>query len=293
MGVRKLMRDTSKVAEEWRENDRRKNAPLVHDENISKIVDIPYDEYDLLDIYCPKGKEKVVLPVIVIIHGGGYFYGDKELYSFYGEALAKRDFRVILFNYQLTPHKKFPFQLNQINNVMKFIVDNKDKYYLDANNVFAIGDSAGGQLALHYTCAYNSPVLANKLGFEVPKGFILRGSAVNCGIYYLHELVGDSEFMAFNYIGDIDASKDERFIYSNYFNKDFTPLFIGDGNKDWCIKFYFELVEEAKKCHVPFVNKLYGDEITDTNHVFFLQYTHPYANQCNDDECNFFKSLIK
>ena len=80
------------------ESDAKRDAGLVPPENIERRLDIKYGPYkdNLLDVYYLKGTGKP-RPVIVSIHGGGYIYGDKELYSHYCMRLAQRGFSVVNF----------------------------------------------------------------------------------------------------------------------------------------------------------------------------------------------------
>ena len=56
--------------------DAKRDANLVVPEDVTAVYDINYagnaDAYNLLDVYYPKDTDHL-LPVIVSIHGGGYF----------------------------------------------------------------------------------------------------------------------------------------------------------------------------------------------------------------------------
>ena len=83
-----------KTRKEWAESDAKRDAGLTEPADIKVFRNIsygPFDEWNLLDVYRPVAEEGK-LPVIVNIHGGGYFYGDKELYSLYSLS--------IIFTYQ-------------------------------------------------------------------------------------------------------------------------------------------------------------------------------------------------
>lgn len=56
----------------------------------------------MLDVYRPKSVEGA-LPVIVDIHGGGWYYGDKELNKYYCMSLVKYGFAVVNVSYRLAP----------------------------------------------------------------------------------------------------------------------------------------------------------------------------------------------
>ncbi len=103
-----------------------------------------------------RGRLKKKLPVIIDIHGGGWMYGDKELYSHYNMALAGRGFAVVGMNYRLAPEDAFPAAFIDVNRAATWVAANAQKYSLDTDNVFILGDSAGGHLASWYCTLMSS-----------------------------------------------------------------------------------------------------------------------------------------
>lgn len=121
--------------------------------------------------------------MIVNIHGGGWVYGDKEIYQFYGMSLAQRGFAVVNFSYRLAPEAKFPAQLEDINKVITWMYQNGDKYGLDMEHVFMVGDSAGGHLCGIYSAICTNERYAMQYNFVIPNGFIPKALGLNCGVY--------------------------------------------------------------------------------------------------------------
>ena len=75
---------------EWKINDAKRDAGLTTPDDIQRFDDIQYGPDPVenkLDVYRPKNTQGKI-PVIVSVHGGGWVYGDKELYQFYGMTLA-------------------------------------------------------------------------------------------------------------------------------------------------------------------------------------------------------------
>lgn len=60
----------------------------------------PDPKWHLLDLYLPQNASGKV-PLIINIHGGGWCYGTKETYQFYGLNLAQHGFAFLNPNYQL------------------------------------------------------------------------------------------------------------------------------------------------------------------------------------------------
>ncbi|MGN0522497.1 MAG: alpha/beta hydrolase [Eubacterium sp.] len=128
--------------------DERRIASQTPPEDIACITDIPYindlNKYHLLDIYYPENMTDK-LPMIIDIHGGGWWYGTKEINKYYCMQLAKKGFVVANINYRLADKVTLIEQLEDIFACFKWIGENGEKYNADMNNVFLTGDSAGGQ----------------------------------------------------------------------------------------------------------------------------------------------------
>lgn len=140
----------------------------------------------VLDVYRPKDTEGN-LPVIVSVHGGGWVYGDKELYQYYCMSIAQRGFAVVNFTYRLAPEYQFPAPMEDTNSVFAWILDNKDKYGMDVANLFAVGDSAGGQILSLYADICTNAEYAKEYDFQVPEGLKIKAVALNCGQYNMED----------------------------------------------------------------------------------------------------------
>jgi acetyl esterase/lipase len=96
-------------------------------------------------------------PVVVYVHGGAWFAGDKareridpetgtQLIAGWITALTNKGFTVAAINYALAPRYKFPLPIEQAKCAVRFLRANASKYNLDPNHFGAMGGSAGGQL---------------------------------------------------------------------------------------------------------------------------------------------------
>lgn len=149
--------------------DRKRDAGLSTPEDVKRYDDILYGrnrKWQVLDVYRPKGAEGK-LPVIVSVHGGGWVYGNKEVYQFYCMSLAQRGFAVVNFTYRLAPEYRYPAQLEDTDAVIHWIFDHKEDYGFDVNNIFAVGDSAGGHLLSVYTAMLNDRSYADYYGLDI------------------------------------------------------------------------------------------------------------------------------
>ena len=98
------------VRKSFKEGDDIRDAGLTTPDYVKRYNNIQYGKdsyYQTLDVYRPKGNNNI-LPVIVSIHGGGWVYGDKELYQYYCMSLTQHGFAVVNFSYRLAPEAKYP-----------------------------------------------------------------------------------------------------------------------------------------------------------------------------------------
>ncbi len=281
----------------WAMSDAKRDAGLIEPEDVEKSWDIfygPYGEENLLDVYRPAKEAGKVLPVIVNVHGGGYFYGDKELYRFYAMRLAQFGFAVVNFNYRLAPLNKFPAPLEDTLAVFKWISANARKYKLDKTNVFMVGDSAGAQLVSQFAAIWTNKAYAKLFGFTLPRGVNLRGISLACGLYELRsKITGPQNEMMLDYFGDVSMAQDPRTEVHAYITGDYPPTYIfsaaNDSLKEECRPFAAFL----RKKGISVQSRIYGKkEDTEVGHVFHVNIRLPIAERCNRDQTNFFKRLV-
>lgn len=106
------------------------------------------DEYLTADTYRPADSNGD-LPVLVLIHGGAFQTGSKEMYCEWGQALACAGYFVMAINYRLaTPScPTYPGALEDVGKALNWLVANAHDECLDVTRIGLIGDSAGAHLA--------------------------------------------------------------------------------------------------------------------------------------------------
>ena len=289
-----------KIRTEWAISDAKRDEGLTTPENIVRYDNISYGshgEYNLLDVYYTKDTVSPK-PVIVNIHGGGWVYGSKEIYQFYCMSLAQRGFTVVNFNYRLAPENRYPAALEDINSVFSFLEKEGAKYMADTNNVFVVGDSAGGQLASHYLTIMTNPSYAKLFSFKTPD-VTVRGCGLNCGLYDARMCAerGLSEYIG-EYLGKNVTKEDEALLNSldvlKYMTKDFPPAYVMSAINDFLLPEAEPMYKHLQKLGVECELGIYGTkEQEEVAHVFHVDCKLKEAAECNDAECNFFKKYIK
>lgn len=112
-----------------------------------------------LDVYQPKAVNAIQSPVIIFYWGGRWQEGDKTMYQFVGRELAKRGIVTVIPNYRLWPKVGYKGFLQDSVHAVKWVKQNIEKYGGDANQVFAMGHSAGAYNAV--MLGLNNPFLKN------------------------------------------------------------------------------------------------------------------------------------
>lgn len=117
-------------------------GPAVH-ENVA----YGSDPAQKMDIYVPVGF-KGPRPGVELIHGGGWTAGDKGFYAPSGQQLAALGFVAFSINYRLAQVAHYPAQADDAQRALRWMRTHAKDYNLDPARVGALGDSAGGHLAL-------------------------------------------------------------------------------------------------------------------------------------------------
>lgn len=128
--------------------------------------DVYTDNAHQMDIYTPNGDTETNRPVILYMHGGSFYAGDKGSSDCvdFCESMAKRGYVTASLNYRLATNIIGFLTSNetQYETVLKAVSDakaavryfrkdfaNGNNYGIDPNTIFAGGYSAGGVIAIH------------------------------------------------------------------------------------------------------------------------------------------------
>ncbi len=276
-------------------NDRKRDAGLTAPDTIKRFDDIQYGsdpKWQVLDIYRPLSADGI-LPVIVNVHGGGFVYGDKELYQYYCMALAEHGFAVVNFTYRLAPEFKFPSALEDTSSVFGWVLENAGAYGFDVNNIFAVGDSAGANLLGLYCCIYSNPDYARNFSFPAP--VCPRAVILNCGLYrqtYSKKKDLNTLLMA-NLMPNRGTEEEYHLLcVGEHTTPDFPSAFIMTGEGDFLADQALPFYENLKALGVDTEYHFYGDKDHVLGHVFQCDIRLPEAIECTRDECEFLRERI-
>jgi len=120
-----------------------------------------------MDIYLPNDSNRVSRPLLVLIHGGAFFNGDKADLGFpeWAHDFASMGYVVASVNYRLGFKKNLAsvkqagfYAVQDVDAAIRYIVHNKHLYNVDSNRVFVAGTSAGGITALNVAFMRDSDI---------------------------------------------------------------------------------------------------------------------------------------
>lgn len=155
----------------------------------------PADQHLKLDLARPSTGDGP-FPAIVCIHGGGFRAGDRKGWDARVKAFAERGYVAITVEYRLSPKFQFPAAVHDVKAAVRWLRANAEKYKVDPNRIGAVGDSAGGHLAMFLG------VTAGVQQFEGDACHLDPSSAVQCIV----DFYGPSDFTK-SYAKSVDAAE--------------------------------------------------------------------------------------
>jgi len=112
--------------------------------------DIVYAKYgkremhlDLVKPKNPGGK----IPVVVIIHAGGWRSGEKDMDRPMAYELARKGFATVCVEYRLSMEARYPAAIQDVKTAIRWVRAFAKDYGLNPDKIAIMGTSAGGQMA--------------------------------------------------------------------------------------------------------------------------------------------------
>lgn len=128
--------------------------PGVTAESLAKVSvcrDLEYARYGekalLLDLYLPAGQQGP-RPCVLVIAGGGFKAQDKSKFSPSAAHLAANGYAAACISYRGTPNDTYLKTIADTKAAVRWVRANAAKYGIDQDKIAAMGQSAGGHLAV-------------------------------------------------------------------------------------------------------------------------------------------------
>lgn len=132
----------------------KKNVLSIAEKNQVELrLDQPYAGNDnakqKADLYLPKKRNTdKPLPVVALIHGGGWVNGDRLGYAAAAIQFARTgDYASVTVGYRLTKEAHWPSQIYDCKAAIRWIRAHAKEYNLDPDKIAVMGSSAGGHLS--------------------------------------------------------------------------------------------------------------------------------------------------
>lgn len=204
------------------------------------INDVIYGTHypnSFLDIWYPDEDQTKKRPVVINFHGGGFIFGSKKTGdplalsasdgNAYIEGVLKQGFIFVNADYALAPDYRFPVQIIQADQVVRFVLENAEQYGFDTDNITMTGGSAGADITEIYAMAVSDLEYANMLGFRPalkPGGLrcvMINESALQFDgmvnnenmVAMLQTWLGDDDFAGSRYAGLANVAKHIHGVY--------------------------------------------------------------------------------
>ncbi len=102
-------------------------------------------------VFFPEGSRPEAgdeLPVVMMLHGGGWVLGDAETYDDFARTVANGALAAVVFvEYTRSPEARYPVALEECFAVTKWIAEHGRELGVDSSRLAVAGDSAGGNLS--------------------------------------------------------------------------------------------------------------------------------------------------
>lgn len=102
-------------------------------------------------------------PVVVVVHGGGWYTGDKNglPYKNAAQLFNNQGYAVVNINYRLTPSVTYPSHIEDLACALAWTKKNASTFNGDSSRVALYGHSAGGQMSAFLGVNHKSISLSN------------------------------------------------------------------------------------------------------------------------------------
>jgi len=237
------------------------------------------------------------LPAIFNIHGGAFVCGDKKIYDNYCRRLALYGYTVVNINYGLAPKYVFPSHISDCIAAINFACENAYKFYIDTDNYYIVGDSAGGMIGATIGLIATNPAFA--MNFKANLRFKPKALGLSCGQFdFDGEISTHKKFKPLDtYFGKKEKDYPPRNTYDIFdsITRDFPPSFLtscaDDELRSDSIKFQHHLDEAGVKNKWLF----YDETHNPLGHVYSCRWIHndgrpmPEAVEARDIMLDFFR----
>lgn len=229
----------------------------------------------------------------------------KERYKYYCWKLMQKGFAVVNINYRLVPYAYFPAPVEDLNQVMIWILKHAKEYDMDLSHIYGTGDSAGAQILGQYAAICSNEKYAGQFSFQIPKKNVFEAIVLNCGVYQVNYECRRSDLVrmiAFEYLNienknpeqiteeeyhSLYEQKIDLFEFGKYVTSQFPDTLLVTSETDFVKMHSLELMRCLMEQNVNARLYMCVSKEHELNHVFNINLKLPEAEQCNNEEMEF------
>ncbi|MDA8975713.1 alpha/beta hydrolase [Akkermansiaceae bacterium] len=135
------------------------HARLPKPEGVEVKKDLVYANRETgplkVDLYLPKSDKP--LPLVILVHGGGWKKGSKDKEDTRAHWLTARGYAVAAVQYRLSGEARYPAALYDVRDAIIWLRKNAEEYNYDPERFATIGGSAGAHLNALHAMAIKDP----------------------------------------------------------------------------------------------------------------------------------------
>ncbi|PPR76735.1 MAG: Acetyl esterase [Alphaproteobacteria bacterium MarineAlpha2_Bin1] len=260
----------------------------INNDHISIIRNLSYGRHErnILDIHYLKDTNPKNMPVVIYLHGGGFTGGNKNALPDEPDLIHGNIVNYFVNNgliginatYRLAPEHKYPSGAEDVSKIIKFVIENSEKFGIASGKIFLFGQSAGASHVASYLFNDSSKITE----FDRLAGCILFSGAYDLNLINSNAIE--------QYYG---KNKDSYYKMSsvNFTKKNCCPIFICTSEFDPPIfkkqgeMFYEKLHKEGKIVKYKI--------IPGHNHISQVIHLNTNDNSIGPDLVNFIKDIAR
>ena len=274
-----------------------RSAQISVPDGLAAYLGVSYEGEDgnplTMDIFRPvrDSSDDRLLPVIIMIHGGGLFVGDPRMEAGVCMEFATRGFLVFSLSYRLLTEADALGEFSDICSGFRRISEMLPEYGGNKNQVFLVGESAGAWLAVYAAALHRSRKLWDKVGCRL-SNLTIRKMACFSGMFYTNKL----DLIGMVYPRQIFGEKRSDKEFMEMMNpehpeiiRNLPPMLLVSSEEDFLKKYTLKFENALKKEGIP-CRLWYYTEGKELVHAF--PSLKPYlaeSREVIDQICDIFK----
>lgn len=139
-----------------------KKVRLQHSPHLQHLRDVVYGTIAGRPLHSDAfiNEKQEILPAVILIHGGGWKSGSKEMQNPLAQKIAVAGYQTFTLEYRLSDEAKYPAAIDDVRDAINFIKENSEKFKINASKIAIVGCSSGGQMAALIGAKYSTEVNA-------------------------------------------------------------------------------------------------------------------------------------